>query len=312
MALVDCHIEYAGVTATLSDTYSRDVIQETYKIILNSGERSPLVVENLANAGGTNPLPIRGTLYGPAINYGLYARLFNFSMLQENGQVWRCQVTYEPLRPGEQNPQQAGDPLNQPAVYTMEFVEYEQVIAEAYNVEQHGGPFNKYYREANTFDAITNSIGREFDEPLTDVRRDAVVAVTKNVATLDELVDRQGTYAGTTNSDAWLGASVGQLKYLSVSSSGLQTRNGVDFYAMTTRVEVLPIANLPSGIRGTDRRVLNIGWAYYDADEKLVKHTGSEPVNIDRETGRKKDDDAAPDILTYRYLEPVAYAPLGN
>lgn len=311
MALSDCYIVAGGVTGTLSDVYSNDRIQETYQVELTTGERSPLVVEALANAGGTNPLPIRGTLYGPDIGYGLYARRFDFRIVEPHT-VWQFQVSYEPLQAGEQNPQQNSDPLNQAPEITIEYVEYEQVIAEAYNVEDHGGPFNKYYRQAATWGAVTNSIGREFDEGLTDIRRDAVIVVKKNIATEAEMVSRQSAFAGTTNSDTWLGAAVGQLKYLSVNSTGKQNRGGTDFFEMRTRVQVFPIANLPSGIRGTDRRVLNNGWAYYDTDSKLVKHTGSEPINIDRATGRKKDDSAEPDILTYRNLEPVAYTPLGN
>lgn len=297
MALSECVIKDGGISATLSDTYTGDAIRETYQIRLTSGERNPLVVEALANAGGTNPLPQRGTLYGPSVGYGLYARRFDWSIVDPH-LIWQCVVNYEPLKPGEQDPTSNSNPLAQPPTFSLDWIEYEAVITEAYNLDGFGDGIDGYSRSIETLGPVVNSYGREFDEPLTDVRREAVLNITRNYATLDQIINIQETYAGTTNSDTFKGASARRCKFLAIESGGIQTSNGIDFYRGTSRIKV---GNT------TDRELLNTGWEYLDADGDVVEHEGAEPVFLTL-AGRKSDE---PVNVTYRHLEAVAYAPLG-
>lgn len=292
-----------GIEAVLSDRYEEESVTERYLITLDSATSSISTVYATGIASGnTNPLPQRGEAWPQRPNYGLYAKRLAFRHLDKSLLAWQCDVSYLPLTPGEPPNDAPDDPLQWPATYRIDWVEQEKPIQQARNVEALGPDLVR--RDANTLGPIVNGALQEYYQPQVYVARDAVVSITKNVATLDEAVARNVNFAGTTNSDTFLGAEARRARFLVAETDGLENANGIEYYAMTTRVQIE---------KTTDLILNNVGYqGYVGAFIQRFKDSDGEdvadPVFMKKDGTREEPGKV--NTITYRYLDPVPYAPL--
>lgn len=307
-----CVIETKGVGGTLSPLYSDETITERFLVTLDTASRNLPAILNSARAANPTQFPLRGQSWPLNPGYGLYAKKFDFEMRSDMGKQWAINVSYLPLEPNEPNTEGSNDnPLLWPATYAVDWVEYEEAITKARNVEALGGSTSGAPRAANTLGPVVNGALQEFDEGIFEVVRDPVISITRNVATLDQVLSIESTYSRTTNSDTVYGVGPRRYKYLGVESGGVQTANGISYYTRTVRVQIT---------KTTDRILNNVGWHFWyddDGTKKLARFTvddddtkekvpASEPGFLLR-TGNKS---TTPETVTYRHLEEVAYAGL--
>lgn len=309
--MASCTIVANGVSGTLSRRYADESVQEKFHVRLDTPTRSVVSVCNTARLANPTQFPLRGEAWPAEPMYGLFADSFQCEMLSELGYSWHVTVTYAPLRPNESNTEGTNDnPLLWPAIYSLDWIETEVAITEGRNVEALGSAAPTP-RPALTNGPVVNAALQEFEEGIFDSRRDAVLVIQKNVATLDEVLAIERDYALTTNSDTVLGIGPRRYKYLGVESSGRQVSNGIIYYPRTIRVAIL---------KTTDRQVNNVGWHYWTTindvkqlvrakvkDDDNNKVDSAEPVFLATTGGLSV---GTPVKITYRYLTEVPYAGL--
>jgi hypothetical protein len=309
-----CTIDIRSSGGTITRRYSDDSVTERFLVKLDVATRDLISVLNSARAANPTQFPLKGQSWPSNPTYGLYADSFQLEPRNEFQTQWFVTVTYTPLKAGEHNTEGSGNPLLWPAVFAVDWIEYDEAVTKARNVEAFtaAGAFN---RPALTLGPCTNSAGGEFEEGVFETTRDAVLSITKNVATLNEVLSLEGTYAKTTNSDTVYGVGPRRYKYIGVETSGIQTANGISYYARTVRVQVM---------KTTDRAINNVGWHNINFDGKKVKYK----VRKQDESGAAiepavYEDAQEPGFLTlagarseaattvsYRWLTEVPYAGL--
>lgn len=310
-----CTLAHHGVSGTLSDKYANESVTEKFFVHLDTPTRNIVSVVNSARAANSSQFPLRGEGWPANPFYGLFAKQFNVQMRNNLGTEWEVDVTYQPREPKDPDTQNDDNPLNWPPVYTLEFIEYEEAVTEAKNVDKIGDFAPGGPRDALTLGPVVNSALQEFDEGLFVPVRDAVIVITKNVATLDEVLAVDTQFLRTTNSDTIYGVGPRRFKYLGVESGGLQTANGIQYYTRTIKVQKL---------KTTDSVMNNVGWNYAslkdgkrilkpftvkDDDDNDVLPSEPQFLNI---YGGKPEDTDEPTVVRYRYLDEVPYQSLLN
>lgn len=318
-----CVLHLKGCSGTLSRRYTDESWSEVFRVSLDTATRNGPAIITAARAANPTEFPLRGQAWPANPTYGLYADTFPIAPYDSLGKQWLVTVNYVPLKAGEQNNEGTSDnPLLWPAVFTLDWIEREEAITEARNVEAIAQS-SPTPRAANTLGLVTNSAGEEFDEGIFKTVRRAVVCITKNVPTLDSVLAVESQYADTTNSDTVYSIGPRRYQYLSVESPGKQIANGITYFARTVRVLV---------DKTTDRVVNNVGWSSWaaPADDPFGPITLTRiRINAVDENGKatkEKVDPAEPMFLqlngsfvpnsaaatkvTYRYLTETPYAGL--
>jgi hypothetical protein len=259
--VAECELDRTNWEGTLTAMFSNETFKEQFNILLHPtywGSRDiPLIILECAIANPAE-FPARGQPWKVRPTYGWYAGGYAFRAHDKTLKRMTCEVTYAPIPPNQPNTQNSGDnPLNFPATYTLDWIEYEEAIEEAYNVQAFGGNTEKGERVANTLGPVTNSAREEAEEGIYETYRDAVVNIHKNFASLNQVIQFQLNYAHTTNSDTYLGAEPGRAKFLSIEAGSEQELNGWKFYPATIRVQICKTTNF---------KMNNVGWNYYDVD----------------------------------------------
>lgn len=303
--MATCTLLRKSRRATFTADY-KDEISRRYKIILDAVPTSEIDVLFAGQTFGPHPLPPRRELI---VTGGVLLRCNSISLApaDEREDVWFADVSYGPLPDGEDAGQQIENPLERPPVFNIEYIEGEYVIEKAKNVEalSHGDG-NGANRAADTLGPIVNAAGRRPDEPIVDVDRNAVLIVMRNFVSLGVIADLNEDFQRTTNSDTiTLGANsiaARRLKYLLTDSQGKQIENDVEFWPGVTRVELK---------KTTDLILDNVSYDYWDgsaiAPYKVNGERPGEPINLKLD-GTDGGDNTT--TITYRHLEPVAYASL--
>lgn len=311
MAIVDV-VRLRNASATLKFDFQDETANETYRIQLDAVSRDFPGILAAAHAGlFTHNIPVRGARYPHSV-YPLYVETYSFTVNETNQLFVDVDVAYTTLKAGESNREDKGtNPLNWPVEYGLSWAEEEYVIDKAYNV-QPLGPGGVRQPE---FGPVVNGALQEFDEPLVDTRRNAVLHISYNIGSLSEAITINEDYQGTTNSNQFTLApgvviQPRRAKFLGAETGGRQNANGVDYYQLTINVAIL---------KTTEREINNVGWNFRDSDGELAPIKvrdedsqemvrPSEPLFLKLD-GSKAAKNTAPTI-TYRYLEPVDYSPL--
>lgn len=312
MIVTECELDLESYGGTMNATF-KDDISEVYNVKLNTASRDiPLILSECALV---NPLefPLRGGAWKVRPAYGLFAHTFKFDRDAKVRTRYKIGVEYGPVPPGQPNVDGSGDnPLQYPATYSLDYLEYEEAIAEARNVEPIGAESEGGVRAALTLGEVVNGALQEFDEGIYDTQRDAVLNIFKNVSTLDEIVAFNVNYGRTTNSNNFFGAGPRRAKFLGAESGSIQIANGYSFYGMVIRVQIK---------KTTDVAINNTGWHWWWNDKGTKRLTKFKVLDQDTqemedasEPGFLRRDGASsqgvPTTLHYRYLEEVSYTGL--
>lgn len=293
--------KYAEMSATEVFVLTSSVeIHDFYTAYLTALAENPAEFPIIGNAW-----PVRPTL-------GLYASRIAPTMVSSQGKQWELTVTYEPLQPGEPNRDGVADnPLAWPKTYRWDWVEFEEAITRAKNVDAFTGGFG---RAALTLGPVVNPAYQEYAEGLFDTFREGVIVVRYNVATLEDVIDIENTYQRTTNDDTVLGIGARRWKYLGVEDGDTQVHNEIEYRPVSVRVQLC---------KTTDRTINANGWkAFQPGGVKLVpamvtevtedgtitdrRIPASEPLFI----GLNGEFTTTAQTNTWRYLDEVDYAPL--
>jgi hypothetical protein len=311
------------VGGTLARKFEESSCTEKFLIVLSESSIDLPAIATLANLFANSAFPKPGDFWPTRPGYGWYADKFQFEAQDEAFTIWHCTVSYNPLKPGEPNTDGVNDdPLLYPPTYWLEFIEFEEPITQARNVEEIGNDTKKGKREALTLGPVVNGALQEFEEPLMKTTRQTVLCMQRNYPSLDEILDIDDRFSDTCNSDAVYGREARQLEYIGIESGGVQTSNEIDYYSGVVRVKVT---------KSTDREILNLGWRYWsilrgdalNPDEKVEsifkvdeldddgKKTGEkipapEPSFLNLRGGKSTE----PTSLHYRYLREVPYSGL--
>lgn len=286
----------------------QDSLVAVYEVIYDDIPTNPYTALVRARAASGDPVPPRRDQYLTQTSW-MFAQSFNASLNRSNpsGKVLQWTVTYAPPPVGESpTVYQFSNPLDRPPVYNVQYMDIEEVIDKARNVEALSkGDGNGGNRAANTLGPIVNAAGIRPDEPIMRTKRLEVLVIAKNYPTLASIVSRNRTYKQTTNSDSVEGYDARELRYLLTESQGVQYENGVEFWPGITTILAEDT---------TDLQLDNVGYQYWDgADLKRAKDSDgqdtAEPINL---TLAGADGGTNATTITYRDLEAVAYAPLLN
>jgi hypothetical protein len=286
-----------------ADWQFQDTVTQVYLVLYDSVPTNFHTALALAQTATGSPVPSRGAHYGN----GLYALAISGEPTSEArlGWLWTVNFTVPPQdETGGSVPEP--NPLLRPLVYNVEYMDREYVIQKAKNVEalSHGDGKGGN-RAASTLGPIVNAAGKKPDEPQVDTERIEVLKIWKYYPSLAAIVTRNRTYKRTTNSDSVQGYSARQLRYLLTESEGLQVINGYEVWRGVTSILAEDT---------TDLILDNVGYDYWDAGDadwkKAVDANGepmADPINLKLD-GDKGGDNST--TITYRHLEPVAYASL--
>ena len=315
MAVVECELSVDDYGGNLNYLYKDETITETWKVKCNSAHRN--LPSLITQCHALQPeFPLRGVTWPVAPSYGLYAKNYTFRMIGGGFKNYEIDVSYQPRTSSEPNTESsAGNPLMWPAIYALDWIEYQEAVTEAYNLEELGADTAWGARAVNTLGPVVNGALQEFEEGIFETQRDVVIHITKNVPNLATIVNYHNTYVRTTNNTSFLGAGQYQAKYLSATSGGEKYSEGFTYYPMTISVQIT---------KTTDRKMNNIGWHYWkqkdaNSPKKLVKFM----VQDTDEQGNPTDEltpASEPTFLTrggkigfaggwvtYRYLRATSY-----
>lgn len=295
-----------GVQGT-EQSDSQDTITLTYRVQYTDVPTNFYTALSRGRSASGTPLPARRSLYASPTAI-LYADTFSAgtAFSSESRAVWEWTVGFKVPEPGDLEAYQYANPLDRPPVYNVSYMDREDVIDKAKNVEalSHGDGAGGN-RAANTEGPIVNAAGKRPDEPLVDTTRLEVLVIQKNYPSLASIVTRNRQFKKTTNSDTVQGYGARELRYLLTESLGVQYENGVEFWPGVTTI----LADTTH-----DLVLDNVGYEYWDtvaSDWKRATDADgnfmAEPVNLTL-AGDEGGTNAT--TITYRYLEDKAYASL--
>jgi len=264
-----------------------------------------------AQAASSTPVPARAAPC-PSASW-LFAGNISGEPDENQRTLWTWTVSY--TKPSTKDLGSLGpggeaitNPLLRPAVYNIEYMDIEQVIEKAYNVDSlPRGSGKGTGRAALTLGPVVNSAGERPDEPQMTTKRLEVLVIQKNFATLAAIVNLNRTYKDTTNSDNVQGYQPRELRYQLTESSGQQKENNITFWPGTTTILAED---------STDLVLDNVGTKFWDGSAIVeIKETDEDgnsvppfapvPLKLD---GTKGGDYTT--TITYRYLSSVAYVSL--
>lgn len=310
MAVTDVTKKPKAIGGTLSRRYSDEQVSQVFNVHLSAqSEDLPTILSQAQAAGFTARVPYRGEAWPENPDYGLFADTFTFTPVDELLKWYEVAVNYVPLKSGEPDTGSNNDnPLLWPRTYRWDWVEFEEAVTTAKNVDTFTGGGG---RAALTEGPVVNPAYQEYDEGLFDTVREGVLVVRWNLASLEDVSDIEDTYSGTCNSDTVLGRPLRRWKYIGIEDGEEQTANGIKYRPVAVRIQLT---------RSTDRKINSVGWKHLDAagvDLVTAKvkdeDTGemmpaSEPVFI----GLDGKFSASAISNTWRWLREVPYAPLIN
>lgn len=286
----------------------QDSLTALYRVVYDSKPTTPYTALARARAATGTPVPPYRHQFASATAW-MFAKEFTASQSADNDSqsVIDWTVTYSPPEGGESaTVYQYQNPLDRPPVYNIQYMDREEVIDKARNVQQlsHGNGAGGN-RAADTEGPIVNAAGKRPDEPLVDTTRLEVLVIQKNYPSLPSIVSRNRAFKKSTNSDAVQGYGARELRYLLTESLGVQYENGVEFWPGVTTI----LAD-----DTTDLILDNVGYEYWDTVsgdwKRVVDADGNfmaEPINLDLDGD---EGGTTSTTITYRYLEEKAYASL--
>ena len=242
------------------------------------------------------------------------ARSYSFNQDPADKYRWYCEVNYTPLEPGEREEDNAENPVNRPARYTVDREVYTEIVEKDIEGNQ-----------------IVNKAGAMYDEPLEQESTRGVLVIQKNVATLVEVMEYIAKFSGAVNSKSWnpfpggsdvYSCSARRVLCRDVSAGDLQTEGDYSFYSVTFRLAFKAKGEAGKPDETWDREILERGYRYkwskeakLDSDDSLVDappdsdpvdpppqdpEPGSEPNAVDpppASTGRMVDSGSEPVLL---------------
>lgn len=293
----ECVLDLKASSGTLSKRYSDESVSERFRVKLDTSSRSLPAIMALARAANPTEFPLRGQAWPAAPTYGLYADNFQFTPIGNLQKDWHITVTYLPLKPGESSVEGVSDnPLLWPKAFTWEWLEREEAVLQARNVEDFGHNSEAGVRAAGTLGPLENSARQEYAESIFRTVRRGVICVTQNVATLGDVAAVEDQYADTTNSDTVYNIGPRRYKYLSVDSPGPTSANGITYHPRIIRVAIE---------KTTEFECNNVGWNHWVRDGDGKKWLAAVKI---KETG---DDGKATETLVTP-PEPVFLGQLGT
>lgn len=269
-----------------------------------------LYTDAVASSVGPHEIPVRYQAYSlrdisggtPAVidaDTGLYARDIVIKPGEDYTKFWDIDVTWRPLDPGQSPGDADVDPLTRPARYWLEFQEQSRIVETAWNLDEFKDPTDAVTRAADTLAPITNTAGQDYDEPIHETDQLVIVAMEKNYATLQTVLDIHNTYHRTLNSNgSFFGAAPMHARFEGITTGQPENESGVQFWRGVTRVAFSKTPFV--------REIVNRGWQYYDAGGALKKWDGAEPVLL-AANGKRLGDGLVGNNVRYRTRELVDY-----
>lgn len=300
-----------GLSGSESLDSQSDSVTLNYEVHYDSAPTNFYTALAQARAASGDPVPARRSLYSSPSAI-LVATTFAASIdwkADKRAKLWKWAVTFSPPPQGEGGNgevSQIENPLERPPVFNIEYQDIEKVLESAKNVEalSHGDGKGAN-RAANTDGPIVNAAGKRPDEPIVITKRQPVITIAKNFASLDDIDDLNLEFEETTN-DGPIGRwGIRQLEFQLAASQGQQFENGIEFWPGVISI----LAK-----KTTDLILDNVGYDYWDnvAGDwvRVVDAEGqpvAEPINLKLD-GDKGGDNST--TITYRYLEETDYGPL--
>lgn len=283
-----------GISGALDYRYQGDSIIKRYLLQLDTPTEDPYEALSIGQFTATGDrIPVRGEIIAGT---NAYAKDFSFQQSDTNKLVWEWTVNFVTPEPGQNSTEQAiQHPLFRPPEYDVEWVEYDEVLTQAYNIDDlPRGRGEGGNRPKDTLGPIVNSAGQEPIEPPMDFDRDAVLVIYRNVPDLGEALGVYANYKKTTNSDTvTLGTtniSKRRMRYLFTESLGLRTENNISYYRIVTKIRIQDT---------TDKMINNVGYNHWTVDiggsgeEELRRYT---VVDAEATEEARKGDPTAPPV----------------
>lgn len=294
---------------------SQDTLNVDFEYIHDVDVIDENQAQDIMNAAWAAGLPRRRQRLGTT---GLFAFEFSVKQLDNKNRHFIITVTYR--KPEQLGPAMAAvadlHPIYHPVRNTIGYIEKEIVIEKAKNVEAITGGAA---RAANTLGYVQTGAGVVSQNPILEVIRCPVLISRKNISSLGSVLQMNlpyadGGYLLTTNSDTVTidGRSfpARSLKFAGVDVGDQQEFEGQPFWEAERKIEIHST---------TDHIVDSVGTQFVDETGKMnpiLQYTEGEitaneitepiPINLDGTAGTPGTSVQ----ITYRYLEPVAYAPL--
>lgn len=236
MAVTNCRIETAPV---LTEDWDRKrTYRGTYKITTNSAMGSLAVKLGAQDtgAGHDNPLPkVWDTFsFRGDSDTGAFCQELNLNRSEKAEAQWIAAVTWQSLPPDTpdgSNP----DPLQRPALYWLEFQTVTRQVQRAWNVEAitpRAGPS----RPAGTLGPIVNAALQDYDDSIFEDDTNILLVIQKNFPNIPSILAIHNTYNLTLNNAPFLGAGIGQAKFIGLESSQPQHEGTITYYTVTVRI----------------------------------------------------------------------------
>lgn len=247
MAVISCHHSRDTPPTARFDERNRGTYAVTFEVQCDT-VMAPGAVANGALAASPTPLPALWASYSylGQTDVTSYARTFDVRLKNPvvSHYVWLITVSYQPLQPGEQPSQNNPTPTARPVIWNWE----REVYMEQLEEDVDG-------------DALINSAGQPFDEPIEQEATRSVLVATVNVATLTEVIDYATTFSNAVNDATWMDLAARQVLCREVTSTPLLTEGANTYYSVTFRFALQPDGET------WDRQFLQRGFKYIDAGE---------------------------------------------
>ena len=121
------------------------------------------------------------------------------------------------------------------------------MIDKAFNLDEHLDPTGATIRAVDTEGPLANAAGQDYDEAIFGTKSLIVVAMEKNYATLQDLIDRHVQYDDSLNSnDSWMGVNKMQARYEGIQCAPPETEGGVTFLSGRHPRLVFPKSRSPA------------------------------------------------------------------
>lgn len=231
MAIKSCKIKTTGAKVGMDNKYRRTYTQlwhvvsddETdtpLSILVGISKRSP----DTPTTPNVVPLLWENYTVQDDTDLDVYLQSIEINRFKDDEQDrlnWIVTGTFSAPEPGKSDSAKpAATPLSDPVRYSLEWANYTKLV----DMDKDGT-------------AILNSAGDGFDPPIEiDDARPVLVAV-RNMASLTDIIALAILYKNAVNTDTFYGATARKAKVESIVSGAIQERNGVEYYAVTIRVQ---------------------------------------------------------------------------
>lgn len=299
-----------GISGSESMDSQSDSVTLHYEVEYDTAPTNFYDALQLARSASGTPVPARRSLYSSPSAI-LLANAFSATIdwkSDKRSTLWKWAVTFSPPPQGDGNGEASihENPLERPPIFNIQYMDVEEVLTEARNVEYLArGDGTGSARAIGTLGPIVNAAGIRPDEPIMRTKRQAVIVIQKNFPTLAAITERNDEYEDSTNDGTVHGYTIRKLEYQLTESLGMQVENGYTFWPGVTSILIK---------KSTDLKLDNVGYQYWTVpDGELVRAKDSEgdftaePVNLTVAGALSTD---GPHPLTWRHLTEKNYAPL--